>query len=37
MPPVGDTWTPAEMNALSAYVKKNIYKPAAAGGATSGG
>jgi cytochrome c oxidase subunit 2 len=37
MPPVGDTWTPAEMNALSAYVKKNIYKPAAAGGTTSGG
>jgi cytochrome c oxidase subunit 2 len=37
MPPVGDTWTSAEMNALSAYVKKNIYKPAAAGGTTSGG
>jgi cytochrome c oxidase subunit 2 len=36
MPPVGDTWTPEEMNALAAYVKKNIYKPAG-GGATSGG
>jgi cytochrome c oxidase subunit 2 len=37
MPPVGDTWTPEEMNALAAYVKKNIYKPASAGGTTSGG
>jgi cytochrome c oxidase subunit 2 len=37
MPPVGDHWTPEEVNALAAYVKKNIYKPAAAGGTTSGG
>jgi cytochrome c oxidase subunit 2 len=36
MPPVGDTWTPAEFNALAAYVKKNIYKPAPTG-ASSGG
>jgi cytochrome c oxidase subunit II len=36
MPPVGDTWTPAELNALLAYVKKSIYKPAPLG-ATSGG
>ncbi|HEU5214094.1 MAG TPA: cytochrome c oxidase subunit II [Gaiellaceae bacterium] len=36
MPPVGDTWTQAETNALAAYVKKHIYKPAPAG-ATSGG
>ena len=34
MPPVGDTWSPAEFTALAAYVRKNIYKPA---GATSGG
>ena len=34
MPPVGDTWSKAEFDALAAYVKKNIYKPA---GATSGG
>jgi cytochrome c oxidase subunit II len=33
MPPVGDTWTAAEFNALAAYVKKHIYKA----GATSGG
>ena len=36
MPPVGDTWTAAELNALAAYVKKNIYK-ATPTGATSGG
>ena len=36
MPPVGDTWSTAEFNALAAYVKKNIYKPAPAGG-TGGG
>jgi len=36
MPPVGDTWTPEEFHALAAYVRKNIYKPAAAG-APSGG
>ena len=36
MPPVGDTWTKAEFDALAAYVKKHIYKPAPLG-ATSGG
>jgi len=36
MPPVGDTWTKAEFDALAAYVKKNIYKATPAG-ATSGG
>ncbi len=36
MPPVGDTWTAAEFNALAAYVKKNIYKSAPVG-ASSGG
>jgi len=36
MPPVGDTWTSAELDALAAYVKKHIYK-AAPVGATSGG
>jgi cytochrome c oxidase subunit 2 len=36
MPPVGDTWTKAEFDALTAYVKKNIYKATPAG-ATSGG
>ena len=36
MPPVGDTWTKEEFDALAAYVKKNIYNPATAG-ATSGG
>jgi cytochrome c oxidase subunit II len=36
MPPVGDTWSTAEFNALAAYVKKSIYKPAPLGG-TSGG
>jgi len=37
MPPVGDTWTAEEMDALAAYVKKNIYKSAPSGGTTSGG
>ena len=36
MPPVGSTWTNAQMAALNAYVKRHIYKPAPAG-ATSGG
>jgi cytochrome c oxidase subunit 2 len=36
MPPVGDTWTKQEMDALAAYVKKHIYKPGAQG-QTSGG
>ena len=36
MPPVGDTWTPAEINALASYVQHHIYK-AAPLGATSGG
>ena len=37
MPPVGNTWTKAQVAALVAYVKKHIYKAAPAGGATSGG
>jgi cytochrome c oxidase subunit II len=36
MPPVGDTWTQSELNALAAYVKRHIYKTAPVG-ATSGG
>jgi cytochrome c oxidase subunit II len=36
MPPVGDTWSQAEINALASYVKHHIYK-AAPVGATSGG
>jgi cytochrome c oxidase subunit 2 len=36
MPPVGDTWTNQEISTLEAYVRKHIYKPAAAG-APSGG
>src|SRR5262249_35193393 len=36
MPPVADTWTAAEFNAVAAYVKQHIYKPSPAG-ATSGG
>lgn len=36
MPPVGDTWTKAQIDALVAYVGKHIYKPAPLGG-TSGG
>jgi cytochrome c oxidase subunit 2 len=33
MPPVGKTWTTAQMDALAAYLKKNIYT----GATTSGG
>lgn len=33
MPPVGDTWTPAQLQALLAYTKAHIYK----GASTSGG
>jgi cytochrome c oxidase subunit 2 len=36
MPPVGIDWSNAQIDAIVAYVKKNIYKPAALGG-TSGG
>jgi cytochrome c oxidase subunit 2 len=36
MPPVADTWSAEEFDALAAYVKKNIYKPTPTG-ATSGG
>jgi cytochrome c oxidase subunit II len=36
MPPVGDTWTPVELNALALYVKRHIYT-AAPTGASSGG
>jgi cytochrome c oxidase subunit 2 len=36
MPPVGLGWNSAEIDALVAYVKKHIYKPAPVG-ATSGG
>jgi len=36
MPPVGDTWTSAQLKALVAYVKKNIYKGPPAGGANGG-
>ena len=36
MPPVGDTWTKAQIAALVAYVGKHVYKAAPAG-ATSGG
>ena len=36
MPPVGDTWTEAEINHLVYYIKRHIYKAAPAG-ATSGG
>lgn len=32
MPPVGNTWTPEQMNALYQYVSKHIYKGAASGG-----
>jgi cytochrome c oxidase subunit II len=32
MPPVGDTWTAEQIQALSDYVSKNIYKGAASGG-----
>jgi hypothetical protein len=36
MPPVGNTWSRAELLALAAYVKKHIYKSAPSG-ATGGG
>jgi cytochrome c oxidase subunit 2 len=36
MPPVGDTWSHGQIDALAAYVKKHIYK-AAPVGASSGG
>lgn len=36
MPPVGDTWTQAEINALAFYVKRHIYRATSAG-AKSGG
>jgi cytochrome c oxidase subunit II len=36
MPPVGNTWTQAQISALVSYVRKHIYKAAPAG-ATSGG
>jgi cytochrome c oxidase subunit II len=32
MPPVGKTWTKDQMQALLAYLKKNVYKGAAASG-----
>jgi len=32
MPPVGDTWTTAQMRALADYVRKRVYKGAAGGG-----
>jgi cytochrome c oxidase subunit 2 len=32
MPPVGDTWTNAQIRSLEAYVKKHIYKAAPLGG-----
>jgi cytochrome c oxidase subunit II len=32
MPPVGDTWNQAQMNALYDYVSKHVYKGAASGG-----
>jgi hypothetical protein len=36
MPPVGDTWTKGQIEALVAYVQKHIYTGAPVGG-TSGG
>jgi cytochrome c oxidase subunit 2 len=36
MPPVGDTWTTEQINALVVYVKRHIYTGGSAGG-TSGG
>jgi cytochrome c oxidase subunit 2 len=36
MPPVGDTWSQEEINALAAYAKHQIYR-ASSSGATSGG
>jgi len=32
MPAVGNTWTKAQLQALAAYVKKNVYKGASSGG-----
>jgi cytochrome c oxidase subunit 2 len=32
MPPVGDTWTPAQVKALLTFVKAHVYKGAASGG-----
>ncbi len=32
MPAVGNTWSQAQIDALAAYVKKNVYKGAASGG-----
>jgi len=32
MPPVGDTWTAAQIKALAAYTKAHVYKGAASGG-----
>ena len=32
MPAVGDTWTPAQLQALAAYVKTHVYKGAPSGG-----
>jgi cytochrome c oxidase subunit 2 len=37
MPPVGDTWTKAQIDALVAYVGKHVYKGAAPTGGTGGG
>jgi cytochrome c oxidase subunit 2 len=34
MPPVGDTWTSAQIDALVAYTKKHIYTGAPVGGTT---
>jgi len=36
MPPVGDTWTSAQIDALVAYVTKHIYKGAPPGGGNGG-
>jgi cytochrome c oxidase subunit II len=36
MPPVGNTWTNAQIDALVAYAKKHIYKPAPLGAASGG-
>jgi cytochrome c oxidase subunit II len=32
MPAVGNTWTPAQLNALAAYVKAHVFKGATVGG-----
>jgi len=36
MPPVGHTWSQAEIDAIAAYVKKHIYKTAPLGGSNGG-